>query len=88
MFGKGGNLLSKSNSIWVSPRSDDNSWIVKRSGVTRPARVFNNQKDAIDYGRNYAAKEKTELVIQGRNGKIRSKDSYGNDPLPPRDTEH
>ena len=29
-----------------------------------------------------------EVIIQGRNGQIRSKDSYGNDPCPPRDKEH
>ena len=30
----------------------------------------------------------SELLIHGRNGKIRSKDSYGNDNCPPKDTEH
>ena len=35
-----------------------------------------------------AKKKKTEVVIHGRNGKIRSKDSYGNDPNPPKDREH
>ena len=28
------------------------------------------------------------IVTHGRDGKIRSKDSYGNDPNPPKDTEH
>jgi hypothetical protein len=32
-----------------------------------------------------ALRERVEVVIHGRNGKIRDSDSYGNDPFPPRD---
>jgi hypothetical protein len=46
------------------------------------------QKAAITKGRELAKQEHIELVIHGRNGKIRDKDSYGNDPFPPRDTKH
>jgi len=33
-------------------------------------------------------KSKSELIIQNTEGKIRSKDSYGNDPYPPKDKEY
>jgi hypothetical protein len=35
-----------------------------------------------------AKKNQSEVVIHGRDGKIRDKDSYGNDPHPPRDKKH
>ncbi|WP_338587823.1 DUF2188 domain-containing protein [Paenibacillus sp. Y5S-9] len=28
--------------------------------------------------------QKTELIIHGKDGKIQSKDSHGNDPYPPK----
>ena len=31
-----------------------------------------------------AGNQKSELVIHGRDGRIRGKDSYGNDSFPPR----
>ncbi len=35
-----------------------------------------------------AKKKKVEHVIHNKDGKISDKDSYGNDPFPPRDTIH
>ena len=32
-----------------------------------------------------AKENRAEVVIHGRDGKIRDSDSYGNDPRPPRD---
>lgn len=42
--------------------------------------VTPTQKEAIDRGRELAKAEESELVIQGKDGKIRQKDSFGNDP--------
>ena len=50
--------------------------------------AFDTQAEAIQRGKDLARKAAADLTIMGRDGKIRSKDSYGNDPLPPRDTEH
>jgi len=47
-----------------------------------------SQKEAIDIGKSIAKNQKSELIIQNAEGKIRSKDSYGNDPCPPKDKEH
>jgi len=43
---------------------------------------------AVDKGKTEAKKDKVEHVVHGKDGKIQSKDSYGNDPMPPRDREH
>ena len=62
------------------------SWSVKSSG--RVLSSHNTQQNATKSAIVRAKRFKTEVVIHGRDGKIRSKDSYGNDPFPPRDTEY
>jgi len=42
------------------------------------------QKMASALGRALAKLAKTELVVHGRDGKIKRKDSYGKDPCPPK----
>jgi hypothetical protein len=60
-------------------------WSVKNSGATRASKVFDTQQQAITYGRDAAKKTGTELYVHGRDGTIKNKNSYGNDPMPPRD---
>ncbi len=61
-------------------------WSVKNSG--RVLSSHNTQKNAIKSATVRAKISKSEVVTHGRDGKIRSKDSYGNDPFPPRDKEN
>jgi hypothetical protein len=70
--------------VWISPRPDG-KWKVQRPGTQRPSHVTNTQGEAIERGREQAQNNGADL---GRNGIIRSHDSYGNDPNPPKDTEH
>ena len=65
----------------------DGDWRVIGEGNSRATKKFDTQKEAIEYSRKIAINQQTELVIHGVNGKIRDKDSYGNDPIPPRDTK-
>lgn len=63
---------------------DGGKWAVRKSGSSRASRVFDTQKDAVESARELAKKQKTELYVHGRDGKIRQRDSYGNDPHPPK----
>lgn len=72
---------------WVSPR-DDGKWGVHGEGNQKDTKLFDTQKSAWDYAINIAKNQQSEVIVQGRDGRIRSKDSYGNDPFPPRDTEY
>jgi uncharacterized protein (UPF0262 family) len=65
-----------------------NIWAVKGEGNTKVTKITKTQKEAIDIAREIAKNQKSELIIQNTEGKIRSKDSYGNDPYPPKDKEH
>jgi hypothetical protein len=61
----------------------DGEWGVKNDGADRASRRFPTQAAAISWGRKQSAKNRSELVIHGRDGTIRDKDSFGRDPHPP-----
>ncbi len=61
-------------------------WAVKSDGSKRASKVVSTQQEAIDVARKIARNQGADVFIHGRDGKIR--DSYGNDPFPPRDTTH
>ena len=63
-------------------------WGVKRQGAGRFSVRTDTQRQGIDRGRKLATTSSGDLTVQGRDGRWRSKDSYGRDPFPPRDTEH
>ena len=65
----------------------ENGWQVKGAGNSKATQVFNTQAEAIQRAREIAINNKSEVVIHGRDGKIRNKNSYGNDPCPPKDTK-
>ena len=67
----------------VTPKNGQ--WQVKGGGNSKPNRVVNTQKEAISIATNIAKNQHGEVAIHGTNGAIRQKNSYGNDPCPPRD---
>ena len=76
--------MAKAKSNHVVP-TIDGAWGVKKEGAGRASKVFSTQAAAISWGRKQSIKDQSELVIHGRDGMIRDKDSYGRDPHPPRD---
>lgn len=65
-------------------RHSAGGWQVKGAGNSRATVRTSTQKEAIDVARSIAINQKSEVVIHGTNGQIRAKDSYGNDPYPPK----
>jgi hypothetical protein len=62
-------------------------WAVKSSGQVESK--HRTQGSAIKQAVSGAKKVGADVVVHGRDGKIRSKDTYGKkDPNPPRDKEH
>ena len=66
----------------VVPR--DGNWAVQCEKAARASSLHRTQAEAISAARQIARAEHTELVIHGRDGKIRDKDSHGHDPYPPK----
>jgi hypothetical protein len=77
--------MSKGNPH-VVPHGDQ--WAVQREGNSRASSLHDTQSEAIQSGRQIAQREELEIFIHRQNGQIRDRDSYGNDPCPPRDKKH
>lgn len=63
----------------------ERGWATQREGASRAGAVLPTQKAAIDKAKGQAQRDRVEVVIHGRDGKIRDSDSHGNDPNPPKD---
>jgi hypothetical protein len=70
----------------VVPHND--KWAVRGVGNEKVTKVTNTQAEAIKVAREIAINHQSEVVIHRPNGQIRDKDSYGNDPCPPKDIQH
>jgi len=62
----------------------DNGWGVRGEGNTRLTTVVPTQAEAIQVSREICENQKSEQLIHGRDGQIRERNSYGNDPFPPK----
>lgn len=76
--------MSKKKDIHVV-RHPEQGWATRREGASRVGSTHKTQSDAVDAARERARRDHVEVVIHRPNGQIRDSDSYGNDPMPPRD---
>ena len=70
---------------------EDGQWANKRNDADRASSLHQTQRAAEEAARAMLHNQGGgELTTQGRNHQFRSKDTIapGNDPFPPRDTEH
>lgn len=76
--------MTKGKQIWISPY--DNDWRVHKPGAGRSIKKTNTQQEAFEVARKVARNQGAEVIIQGRDGKIREKNSYSPPPdkFPPR----
>jgi len=74
--------MTKTQHVVPNPKG---GWSVKKGGASKATKTFDTQKKAISYAREVSKNQGSELYVHKRDGTIRSKDSYGNDPIPPRD---
>lgn len=59
-------------------------WQVKGAGNSRATVRTATQAEARAIARDIAKHQRSEVLVHGVNGRIRAKDSYGNDPYPPK----
>lgn len=60
-------------------------WSVKKGGASKATKTFATQREAISFARKISKNQGSELYVHKRDGTIRSKDSFGSDPFPPRE---
>jgi len=78
--------MSTSKNQHIVP--NNGKWSVKGEGNSKATSTHETKTEAVKAGTEIAKNQKAELVIHGRNGRIQDKDSYGNDPCPPKDKKH
>jgi len=66
----------------IVPHND--GWAVRGAGNSRVTKQFDTQAQASERGREIARNEHSEMLIHGRDGQIREKNTYGKDKFPPR----
>ena len=64
--------------------SHEGGWAVRAAGSRRASSVHSTQAEAINAAREIARNQGSELFVHRRDGRIRERSSYGNDPFPPR----
>ncbi len=74
--------MAKGKDQHVVKRPD--GWAVLGAGNSRDTVHTDTQRQAIERARQIAINQSSEVVIHDTGGKIRDKNSYGNDPNPPR----
>ena len=67
----------------VSTRPDG-KWAHQREGSQRASGLYDTQREARDVARQGAIQDGGELLVQRPNGQIRERNTYGNDPYPPK----
>lgn len=73
--------MSKKNQH-VVPHVD--GWAVKGAGNQKATSVHQTQREAIETARDIARNQRSEMLIHGENGRIRERNTYGDDPYPPK----
>lgn len=71
--------MAKKPDIHVQP-TGDGQWVVRRRGQDRAIARAGTQAEAVARAKPVAQRDRTELSIHGRDGRVRDKRSYGYDP--------
>jgi len=77
--------MAAQRDVHVVPNPSLGGWNLTRGG--RRLRHCRTQQEAEHYGRQFARRWRVDLVTHRKDGRIRSKDSYGNEGSAI-DTEH
>ena len=75
--------MAQQKDYWTSKRKDG-KWGVKKAGASRASSIHETQENAWKEARRLARGDGSEAFLKGKDGKIRARNSYGNDPYPPK----
>ena len=79
-------MAGKGKDVHVS-KNDGGGWKLTVGG-DKVGNARSTQHAAVEAAKTIAKRNQSDVVTHGRDGKIRSKDSYGNDPRRIKDKEH
>lgn len=74
--------MAKKPPVHTVPHGD--GWANRRAGSSRVSKAFDTKAEAQAAGRQTARRDKVEHLIHRKDGSIGDRNSYGNDPYPPK----
>ena len=66
----------------------EDGWGVRGQGNSKITVKTDTKAEALKLGTQIAKNQQSELTILKKDGRIQNKNSFGNDPFPPRDKKH
>jgi len=78
--------MAKGKNQYVVPTKD--GWGVRSEGSGKLTAKTDTKAEALKIGTSIAKNQQSELTILKKDGKIQNKNSFGNDPNPPKDKKH
>ena len=73
-------MTKKNQHVVPHPRG----WAVKSAGNSRATSVHGTQREAVAAAREIAMRRGSEMLVHGKDGRIRERNTYGKDPFPPK----
>ena len=77
--------MARKPEVHTVPNPNGNGWVNEVGG--KEVSHHRTKETAVDRGRDLAQQLETKHPIQNLKGRIGEKNSYGNDPFPPRDKD-
>jgi len=74
--------MSRKDNFLAAPH--EGGWAVRQQGSSHVASVHTTQSAAWSETRRRARGTGGEALLQGKDGKIRTRNTYGSDPYPPK----
>ena len=75
--------MSRNRNQHVTPHPNG-GWQVKGAGNLKATVRTKTLAEAYKVAKEIATNEHSEVIVHGQNGRIREKNSFGNDPFPPK----
>lgn len=75
-------MAKKTNQIHTVSRPG--GWGNLKAGASKVSKIYDTKAQAQAAGRKTSISQKAEHIIHNADGKIGSRNSYGNDPHPPK----
>ncbi|HEO2462149.1 TPA: DUF2188 domain-containing protein [Streptococcus agalactiae] len=73
--------MAKNQHVVPNPNG---GWDIKGAGNSRATKHTTTQAEAVEIATGIAKNNSSEVIIHSKNGRIRERNSYGNDPFPPK----
>lgn len=60
-------------------------WSVRKVGAAKATKIFDSQREAVEFARDLARKQNSDLYIHRKDGSIQDRDSFSGNRLSPKD---